>query len=1572
MCFLSSLAQGYKEITSSALLNPSFELKADGQSYTAAIAKTVTGVYGWQIPTPQEQSIADETSTEVGFTNGAGGVKASQGRFFFWNRKGWGSATGTLSTTTNTLEAGKYYVEFYYKAADYSNNNNHSQSGTTMQLMVNDENGSNLVSTTIARRSFSMVNNSSNPGDNTYMKDSPWVPMGTFFIMDNAGKAVITVVQNMKNNGRSDICYDNFRLFRIYDSGDMENTAFPLDVTGTIANPSFEAGATGSDWAQYSYNGWNVAKAGGEIKATSAESYVSVYGDKLHGRTVFNAWDNSSTTNKKLSQSVGGLPLGNYRLTATVTGYTGNSFSLFADNTSKMIIVESGDAVQTEILEFTKTKNSAIEIGVNSDVFFKADNFRLEYMGCNEDAEPDDPEQVKTAVSITTAVDYTIASVTPFTTTGSVDICNPQATVIFPKLKPSVVIDKWLSFVKVNGQLAANGQNCQVRMYNNGAVIFPYGDDCQPLTVYSDAGCSGTSCSDFGLGNTGGYMNTMTDQQLNNRVRSFRLKRGYMVTFSLQPEGRGYSRCFIADKADIEVNLPQLMAGRVSSYRIFKWNNAPKKGIASTTDRSVIGKINAAWAYAWGVGEDLGPDVECVPHHLYEDWPSSAECGRVTYSPHMKTNNEPLNSADDHPQNLATILNNWENLMRTGMRLCSPSSWDGSAGFTKQFLDSIDARGWRCDIVDMHCYWTENKFNELASLQSQYRRPLWISEFLWGASWNSNGIFASKSTEENRTVMSRILDRLNSWRYVERYAYWNSEAWYSRIVNTDDGWVTPLGDYYRDMDTGLGYDPAYEFVPTTPRQYDPTSLEGKYDPTTETLTLTWTDMNGELNQLMEIERAEGSSWTSVYVEKNIVDGKSTCKCILNNVNVGDRFRVHIIDYNGTHRYSNAFTVPYTLSKGGEPCMEVKLQGTTYFLGGNLLTNGDFDYGLCEWQNGTGSNATWPAFKTNDVAGVEGGAYLQSYSHTGRDADGALRRTVEINENSKYYFSVYSKNNDGGFQMASISVDGIAETEVVNNLSATTGWTLDGTVFDSGNLSKFIIRYRWLGSKSQFDRFFLAKLFKTRNEAVADAIAQIRKEITLFTTWNKYYPTLNEELQSVANRYKDDGDNTMNALCDALSNARRGISVLASADSLVSVARALCKIGFKDSDILMQAVDNVLSAQTTDELIKNKEALQIVVNDYMPVVDKTELVSHPSFEEESEGWTIKNGAYRGGDQRHGLWLGRSCWNAWWNLSSSEAEDKTLGISQIVKDLPMGYYSVSADAATEHYCISDQHAYISTGNTIQQSPALKYDRADIPDISDDNLWQTLTTLPLYVEQDGTATIGFESSKKGATEGAFGRDNREGWWLATNFQLQYTPAYELAIGDDNHWATICLPFNAEGDDNLEVYKIVGRTEDRKSVVMEPYTDYLEAGKPYVIYSKSKKVVFRGNGRQVEEPYYGNAPIQGLFRADDLHVTDSVTMLVNGEWRFVVDIPHYHLGNYQAYITSFDLLPVISDTSALTLLPIIGADTQVPEEEPVPDGLYGIRNNASMIPEYNLSGRKAYKYKSLRIRNGKKYIAH
>ena len=465
--------------------------------------------------------------------------------------------------------------------------------------------------------------------------------------------------------------------------------------------------------------------------------------------------------------------------------------------------------------------------------------------------------QVTSGVTLTEDVDYIVTGATPFTTSGYVDIQNTEhAVLIIQQIKPSKVLSNWMKYIKINGEDAVNGTNCQVKMYNHGAIIFPYAKNMSPLTCYTEQNYEGESCSTYTEGHSGGFMKTLNATNLNNKIRSFKLKRGYMVTFAVGTGGWGYSRCFIADQEDLEVStLPAILDQKISSYRIFQWYNARKAGLASNGSAAANQALNTSWCYDWAQGNASNlPDTEWVPNHIYEDWPSASTCGSVTGSCHMKTNNEPGNSADDHPQTVEVVLDNWQNLMRTGMRLCSESSHDGSMNHLKQFIEAIDARGWRCDILDLHCYWAEGSFTSgnLGWYSSNYGngRPIWISEWIWGASWNKNGCWGNGVTDTQILNQTKnILNTLNNTAIIERYAYWNSE---SKGHIYENGRLTALGEYYATMDDGLGYNAKNEYIPKTPPIQDLGKLTSTYNRNKETVVLEWEDPNGDIMSNIEV------------------------------------------------------------------------------------------------------------------------------------------------------------------------------------------------------------------------------------------------------------------------------------------------------------------------------------------------------------------------------------------------------------------------------------------------------------------------------------------------------------------------------------------------------------------------------------------------------------------------------------------------------------------------------------------------------------------------------------------------
>ena len=483
-------------------------------------------------------------------------------------------------------------------------------------------------------------------------------------------------------------------------------------------------------------------------------------------------------------------------------------------------------------------------------------------------------QTITSSITVSANVDYTITADTPFSGNGSINIPSSameHSVIIITKVKPSVVISNWLGYVKINGAAAVNGTNCQVRMYNKGAIIFPYSSSFSPLTCYTETNYGGANCATYTTGSDGGYMKTLTQATLLNNIKSFKLKRGYMVTFATGTAGWGYSRCFVAATEDLEMNLPAVLAGKVSSYRLFQWYNFGKTGIANNTDAAVCSALNVQGCYTYNVGDNRLPDVEWLSHKIHPFWPSPAACGQNEFSCTMKTDNEPANASDDDGRKdangnatkgmntVAEVLGYWEDAMRTGMRLCSPSTYDGSnnKAWFDEFFEAIDARGWRCDIYDIHCYWAS--FGGLSTHYNYYKRPLLISEWIWGASWNNNGAFASGVTDAQIVSnTSSILSTLNSTAYVERYFYWNSES----KAKIYDGGITTLGQTYAATDGGLGYNKSYEYIPTVVFN-NPYSLTGTISG--NIVSLNWKDPNGDMMDEIRVQYKvpSASTWTTL-------------------------------------------------------------------------------------------------------------------------------------------------------------------------------------------------------------------------------------------------------------------------------------------------------------------------------------------------------------------------------------------------------------------------------------------------------------------------------------------------------------------------------------------------------------------------------------------------------------------------------------------------------------------------------------------------------------------------------------
>ena len=285
--------------------------------------------------------------------------------------------------------------------------------------------------------------------------------------------------------------------------------------------------------------------------------------------------------------------------------------------------------------------------------------------------------------------------------------------------------------------------------------------------------------------------------------------------------------------------------------------------------------------------------------------------------------------------------------MRTGMRLCTPSSWDGSdywngTGFIKEFLDSVDARGWRCDIVDAHCYWPSGNFGYLEShWWPSMRRPIWISEWVWGASWNKNGAFADGVTEaKNAEALKGILNTLNNSPHVERYFYWNGERDPSRIYKDDQ--LTVSGKVYAATDAILGYNPEYQFIPRDTRIEPLSALNVTYDRKTGKVVLDWSDANGELSETINIQcKKPGAISFTTIGNVTPKDKNSNAGATYKYTDEVDEpgtytYRIQVVAYNGKKITTDDVIVNAAPAQGTETFQHGRLtmadteQAKTYF------------------------------------------------------------------------------------------------------------------------------------------------------------------------------------------------------------------------------------------------------------------------------------------------------------------------------------------------------------------------------------------------------------------------------------------------------------------------------------------------------------------------------------------------------------------------------------------------------------------------------------------------------------------
>ncbi len=579
----------------------------------------------------------------------------------------------------------------------------------------------------------------------------------------------------------------------------------------------------------------------------SAEGAVIQTADGPYLSANSNGWSINTVSTKSSAMSVSVNPLSDGRVTLRYRNGTGFG----TDNTSagsKIYYNKSRTATNSYWqLEAVDTSDAPAETSADAPLqYFYA---TLADQG---------------AITLSVAGDYHLYSSSGLLSGTTVDLSNESAWIIADHVRPSEFISSYLDKISINGAKAVLNNNVRVAIYKDGCAVIPHPSTFKPFTGYHEAQLQGQSVA-LGLGENRSLGNDA------NEISSFVLRRGYMATIATNSDGTGYSRVYVADHADIIVNqLPTASNDRISSVVIKRWNYCNKKGWGDTgNNQNEARTVRANWSYSWSAGYNSTNDTEYVPHKSHVYWPSWSEINSKSASTHVLGYNEPEHS-EQHSDDCGTTISEWSafqhssEFLSSGMRIGSASPTDAS--WLTNYIGYCDGYARRCDFVAVHAYWTGDIASwksQLASIYSATKRPIWITEMEYGASWLTPGY---TSTDAAKAKYQQIFDLLETLDYVEVFVPYNDDLWYNRMIY-EEGGVTPAGQIFRDYDSDFAYKARQQFEPLW---WQPAAsaltLKAKLSTDGSAVVLTSTNPNLDLTTAFYLEKYEASTGTWRIIE----------------------------------------------------------------------------------------------------------------------------------------------------------------------------------------------------------------------------------------------------------------------------------------------------------------------------------------------------------------------------------------------------------------------------------------------------------------------------------------------------------------------------------------------------------------------------------------------------------------------------------------------------------------------------------------------------------------------------------
>jgi hypothetical protein len=736
---------------------------------------------------------------------------------------------------------------------------------------------------------------------------------------------------------------------------------------GTAPNNTGRPGDYG-----WSYTGTTVTNLFNTANSTSGVRYLDVNatsnthtldGSVYNGRVLFIRWDNSATQNTVYNYPVSLEANTTYdfsMLHAYVSNATGSrsmtvgigKTTSSADRIASHTFITSGArALKRENFSFTSQEAGTYYLTINGDwalfsiaelavrkvvteprfIFGKnypdgAVDIQISSVTYEEGAYAPaaivtGPIQTVTVTGATASfltsfnTSYVVNGKTDLHLTGehtplvnsTVQLNANDAWLFIDNVKPSRVVAGWLDKVRINGLPAAGNPNVRIAVYKNGTVIIPNGNLTanEALITYTGPGLAGNAKA-FA---TVTYHDSLG--AFDNRIRSFKLHRGFMATLATNADGSGYSRVFIANDSDLVVNaMPNGLDSTVSFIRVFKWDWPSKKGWAGAG--LPLSLTNSTWFYDWNIAGIPTVDYNYALIRHNAGWPGWSDINAKQNSNTLLGFNEP-DQADQANMTVEQAIQQWPEMMKSGLRIGSPAPANPQNNWITNFLSKCDSLNYRVDFVAVHCYWNSRTpqqwYSGLKSIYDRVKRPLWITEWNNGANWTGE-VWPSDPAaqfEKQYNDIKGILQVLDTTSFVERYSIYNWVENKRAMVLADT--LTKAGRYYAANKSDFGYNQQQAYVHNW-KLVAPYIIGFINNDDYFLVTLTWKDLNGELGSKYILERkidGRDTGFVPVKTDSAYVPGRD--QSFIDSVYAKATYRIKAYSADGLQFvYSGAYNV----------------------------------------------------------------------------------------------------------------------------------------------------------------------------------------------------------------------------------------------------------------------------------------------------------------------------------------------------------------------------------------------------------------------------------------------------------------------------------------------------------------------------------------------------------------------------------------------------------------------------------------------------------------------------------------